>query len=131
MYYLPYLFEAVKAMLPQQAGLMSCTYLLSGSLTTIISGAAISKFGIYTPFMWAGSLIFVAGSTLFLTLSQDSSVAQLIVSQVLSGIGFGAATQIPFIAVQVVLSKEDIASGSKLPLTLIAIPRLTVPFQLL
>lgn len=118
-------------MLPQQAGLMSCTYLLSGSLTTILSGAAISKLGIYPPFMWAGSLLFVMGSTMFLTLTQDSSVAQLIASQVVSGIGFGAATQIPFIAVQVVLSKEDIASGSKLPLTLLAISRLTVSFQLL
>ena len=114
MYYLPYLFEAVREMLPQQAGLLSCAYLFSGSLSTLVSGAAITKYGIYAPFMWAGSLVFIAGSCTFLILGQNSSVGELIGSQVLSGVGFGAATQIPFLAVQVVLSKADIASGSKL-----------------
>jgi Na+/melibiose symporter-like transporter len=128
MYYLPYFFATVKGMLPLQVELMSCAYPLRASLTTIFSGAAISKFGVYEPFMWAGSLIFVASSAMFLTLRQDSSIVMLIGSQVLNGIGFGAATEIPFMAVQVVLSKEDIATGSMSQLTLLMIRVLMLRF---
>ena len=116
MYYLQYVFEVVREMLPQQAGLFSCAYLFSGSLSTLVSGAAITKYGFYAPLMWIGSLIFVAGSCTFLMLGRNSSIGELIGFQVLSGVGFGAATQIPFLAVQVVLDKAEIASGSKLPI---------------
>ena len=113
MYYLPYLFQTLKNMSPQETGLISCAYLSSGSLTTLAVGAAITYFGFYAPFMWVGSLIFVGGSSMFLLLKQNSSFGWLIGSQVFSGVGFGAATQIPFIAVQAVLDKEDTAAGSE------------------
>ncbi len=51
---------------------------------------------------------------MFLVLRLDSSIGELISSQVLSGVGFGAATQISFLGLQVILSKAEIASGTKL-----------------
>ncbi len=50
-YCLPYLFEAVKEMPQQQAGLLLCAYLFSRSLSTFVSGAAIRSYGIHAPFI--------------------------------------------------------------------------------
>ena len=47
------------------------------------------------------------------TLEVDSSDATWIGYQILAGAGAGACIQIPFIAVQVVLSEKDMPTGSK------------------
>ena len=129
MYYLPYFFVAVKEFMPGQTGLFSCAYLLSGSLTTFVVGAVITAIGCYTPFIWIGSVVFLASCPLYLLFHQTSSTAMLIGAQILSGVGFGSATQIPFIAVQVVLPKEDIAAGSEYLFQYISFCLLTMTYS--
>ena len=46
------------------------------------------------------------------TLEVNSGAGKWIGYQILAGIGAGAGVQIPFIAVQVVLSDKDMPSGS-------------------
>lgn len=54
---------------------------------------------------------FTIGSGVLYTLQVNSSAGRWIGYQVLAGFGAGASVQIPFISVQVVLSKKDMPSG--------------------
>jgi hypothetical protein len=56
--------------------------------------------------------VFAIGSGLLHTLQVDSSKAKWIGYQILAGGGSGAAIQLPFIAVQVVLSSKEVATGN-------------------
>jgi hypothetical protein len=59
--------------------------------------------------MWAGSLLYVAGSVLLYKLEAVSGPARYVGYQVLAGVGCGMSIQITFIAVQVVVSSQNMA----------------------
>jgi hypothetical protein len=77
-----------------------------------VVGGSITALGPYVPFTWIGSVIFVVGSGMIYTLKVNSGAGMWIGYQILAGAGAGACVQIPFIAVQVVLSKKDMPSGN-------------------
>lgn len=62
--------------------------------------------------MWAGVVVFAVGCGMLHTLKVDSSEGIWIGYQILAGAGAGACVQIPFIAVQVVLSEKDMPIGN-------------------
>ncbi len=111
-FYLPFYFQAVKGTTAEGSGIRSIPYLVSTTIASIVIGGLITTFGWYTPFMWFGAAIFTVGAGLLKTLQVDSSAAKWIGYQILTGIGAGAGIQIPFIAVQVVLSAKDMPTGS-------------------
>lgn len=84
------------------------------TIASIVIGGLITAFGWYTPFMWFGAAAFTVGAGLLKTLQVDSSAGKWIGYQILAGIGAGGGVQIPFIAVQVVLSAKDMPTGSTL-----------------
>lgn len=80
----------------------------------IVSGALISIIGYYVPFMWLGAALATVGSGLLFTLRVNSSSGILSAFQLITGLGLGICTQIPFNAVQYMLPKEDVTMGSAL-----------------
>lgn len=85
---------------------------MSTTIASIAVGASITAFGWYTPFMWVGAAVFTIGAGLLYSLQVSSYAGKWIGYQLLTGIGAGASVQIPFIAVQVVLSAKDMPTGS-------------------
>lgn len=61
-----------------------------------------------------GGAIFTIGAGMIYLLKVSSTASKWIGYQLLSGFGAGAGVQVPFIAVQVVLSEKDMATGSAL-----------------
>lgn len=59
-----------------------------------------------------GSAIFTVGAGMLYTLKVNSNTGKWVGYQLLSGFGAGAGVQIPFIAVQVVLSAKDMPTGN-------------------
>ena len=59
-----------------------------------------------------GGSIFTVGAGMLYTLTVTSTAGKWIGYQLLSGFGAGAGVQIPFIAVQVVLSSKDMPTGN-------------------
>ena len=113
-YFLPFYFQAVKSTSAEGSGIRTIPYLVSITLASIAIGGSITKFGWYTPFMWVGTAIFTVGAGLLYTLGVNSGAGKWIGYQILAGIGAGGSVQIPFVAVQVVLSPKEMPTGSKL-----------------
>jgi hypothetical protein len=111
-YYLPFYFQAVKGTTAEESGIRTIPYLVSITISSIVVGASVTAFGPYVPFTWAGSAIFAVGCGMIYNLKVDSSAGHWIGYQILAGFGAGACVQIPFIAVQVVLSKKDMPVGN-------------------
>ncbi|KAI9664422.1 MAG: hypothetical protein M1829_005815 [Trizodia sp. TS-e1964] len=111
-YFLPFYFQAVKGTTAEGSGIRSIPYLVSNTIASIIVGAFITAKGLYTPFMWVGTVIFTVGAGMLYTLSVDSDAGMWIGYQLIAGFGSGACIQIPFIAVQSVLNAKDIPSGN-------------------
>ncbi|KAL9136232.1 MAG: hypothetical protein Q9175_002560 [Cornicularia normoerica] len=113
-YYLPFYFQAVKGTTAEGSGIRILPYLVSVFTTALVTGTLITTFGYYVPFMSLGALVLTAGCALIHTLHLQSSEGQWFGYQVLTGIGFGMAFQIPYSAVQVVLPPDDLPVGNAL-----------------
>ena len=112
-YYLPFYFQAIKDTSAVGSGVRTIPYLVSITLASIVIGAFITVTGNYADFLWVGSLIYVAGCASISTLNVNSNTGKWLGFQLLSGIGAGAAVQVPFLAVQVALKPELSPVGSK------------------
>lgn len=113
-YYLPFYFQSVRGMSAIASGVRTIPYLASSSVVAVMVGGAISVCGYYAPFAWIGSAVFCIGAGMLTTLKLDSSPAEWIGYQVIAGAGAGSCIQIPLVAVQAVLSKEDLPVGSSI-----------------
>lgn len=113
-YYLPFYFQAVKGTTAEGSGVRILPYLVSVFTTALVTGTLITSFGYYVPFMTLGAVLLTAGCALIQTLHLQSSESQWFGYQVLTGIGFGMAFQIPYSAVQVVLPPDDLPVGNAL-----------------
>ena len=79
-------------------------------------GFITPKFGYYTPFAIVGSAIMSVGAGLLTTFQVNTGSGKWIGYQVVYGIGMGLCFQVPNLAVQTVLPKNDVPIGLALML---------------
>ena len=113
-YYLPLYFQAVKGTDATSSGIHNLPFLVTLLFAPMLSGALITAFGYYVPFMYVGSILATIGSGLLYTLQPDSSSSVLAGYQFLAGFGLGICNQIPFSAVQYILPADQMVLGSTL-----------------
>lgn len=112
-YYLPFYFQSVKGFSAHKSGIYNLPFVVTNSFFSFAGGIAISKTGIYVPYMWAGSAILCVGCGLLYTLNAGSGNAAIIGFQLIASAGYGLCVQVPFTAVQV-LPESDIPIGNGL-----------------
>lgn len=113
-YYIPFYFQAAKATTAEGSGVRFLPYLLPVFILAVVAGTFVTKFRRYAPLMGVGAAIMATGSGLLHTLTPNSTAVQWICYQIITGAGFGMGFQIPYTAVQVVLSEDDVPSGNAL-----------------
>ncbi|KAI9689892.1 MAG: hypothetical protein M1822_009774 [Bathelium mastoideum] len=113
-YYLPFYFQAAKGTSAQGSGVRILPYLITVFLTAIVAGTFMTFSRLYYPIMWFGAAVLTSGCTLIQTLRVTSGAGQWIGYQILCGIGFGMAFQVPYTIVQVVLEPNDVPTGNAL-----------------
>lgn len=86
--------------------------LIPQMISLIIVGAIVKQFGSYVPYMLVGELIAIGGQAMLTQLRPESSVAYWAASLVVAGLGTGMAMQLPFTAIALVLSDNDIPIGN-------------------
>lgn len=77
-------------------------------------GGVVKHYGHYVPYMLVGQVIAIGGQAMLTQLQPDTSTIFWAVSFVMTGLGTGMAQQLPYTAVAVVLSDEDIPVGNAL-----------------
>ena len=112
-FYLPTYFQSILNISPRVSGIYSIAYLLTSTIVSFVVGGIISFSGHFNPFMWVGSVILTAGAIALYTLGETSTVPQIIGFQLLTGVGFGMASQLPFLAVQALPNPQYVTTGSK------------------
>ena len=113
-YFLPFYFQSAKDLSAEASGLRIIPYLISITVTSIVTGAAVAALGVYHPFLWVGSAIYTIGSGLLYTLQVDTGAGKWIGYQILGGVGIGSTQQLSAIAIQAVLLPRDMPIGNAL-----------------
>ncbi|KAF2464430.1 MFS general substrate transporter [Lindgomyces ingoldianus] len=112
--YLPIWFQAIKDASAMKSGIDMIPLVLSVVVGSILSGGLVQRFGYYTPFMIMGSILMSIGAGLLTTWTANTGHSEWIGYQVILGLGVGFSMQHPNLAVQIVLPKEDVPSGTAL-----------------
>lgn len=87
--------------------MMTIPLVLAYVIASLISGAAVTRIGYYTPFFIASSLLMAVGAGLISTLAVESGPAQWIGFQVVYGVGLGLGADLPLVAAQTVLPLDQ------------------------
>ena len=113
-YYLPVWFQACRDKSALGSGVDMIPFLLGNSLFAILVGAFVSKVGYFKPPAILGSAIATIGSGLLTTLTVDTGSSKWIGYEVLTSVGLGMAVQQGYVAVQSVVSVQQLAVASAL-----------------
>ncbi|KAJ4300382.1 hypothetical protein N0V88_003056 [Collariella sp. IMI 366227] len=98
---LPTYFQTVHGATATLSGIYCMPMTVVSVLGIVITGFSITAWAHYVPFMWAGPLVYLAGSVLFHLLEPSSTRTQYLGYQAITGLGFGLAIHVSLIAVQV------------------------------
>lgn len=99
-YYLPLYFQVIDGVSAAMSGVRNLPLILAVTVSMIASGAFISKTGIVAPILIVGTALGVVCTGLLYTFDIGTEQAKWIGYQVIGGVAWGIASQIPIIAVQ-------------------------------
>lgn len=115
-YVLPICFQAMGDASPTMSGVYNLPLIIATTISMISSGAIISATGLAIPLQLLSAPIGLIATGLLCTLDADSGVGKWICFQLLGGLGWGLAFQIPIIMAQASADPEDISSATAMVL---------------
>ncbi|KAJ5286817.1 hypothetical protein N7478_002503 [Penicillium angulare] len=114
LYYLPIWFQAIKNVDAEKSGIMNLPLVLAMVVGGISAGVAVTKFGYYNPFLYAGVVLLSVGAGLIYTFTPITGHSKWIGYQFIYGLGLGFGFQQANVAVQTCLPPADVAVGASL-----------------
>jgi MFS transporter, DHA2 family, glioxin efflux transporter len=108
-YYLPIYFQSIGNVSPEMSGVRNLPLILTVTISMLASGAYISITGIVSPIIVIGAGIGTVCTGLLYTLNIGSGEREWIGYQIVGGVGWGIASQIPIITVQATATAADLA----------------------
>ncbi|KAF2235510.1 MFS general substrate transporter [Viridothelium virens] len=111
-FYIPFWYQSVQGVSAITSGVRLISFALPQIIGLIVTGALVTKVGHYVPFIIFGELVCITGTVLLTRLEIDTPTVQWAAYLVVVGLGMGIAMQLPYTAVQVVLSPDDIPVGN-------------------
>lgn len=115
-YYLPIYFQAIVGVSPTMSGVRNLPMILATSLSILASGAAISRAPVAPQIMVVATAVATVGTGLLYTFQLVTPAGKWIGYQVVGGIGYGFAFQIPIIAVQAGSELKDLPASTAIVL---------------
>lgn len=109
-YYLPIYFQSISGVSAMTSGVRNLPFIVAVSIFTVVSGSAITVWGLPAPFLVAGAIIGTIGAGLIYTFDISTSASKWIGYQILAGIGNGLGVQVPMIIAQANSAPADLAT---------------------
>lgn len=109
LYYLPIYFQSVDNASAQASGVRNLPLIVAVVISMLSSGAFISMTGIAAPVIVLGTALSTICTGLLYTLDVGTSDGKWIGYQIVGGVGWGIASQIPIITVQATAPATDLA----------------------
>jgi len=113
-YFLPLYFQAVKGASPLRSGLLILPITVVQACVSVAAGCSIRYTGRYLELIWIGMAGTCLGFGLFIRLGVNSSLAEIVLFQIVAGVGVGLVFQPPLIALQSLVAQEDVAVATAL-----------------
>ncbi|KAK5134375.1 hypothetical protein LTR08_006555 [Meristemomyces frigidus] len=111
-YYLPLYFQAIRGASPILSGVYLLPTALALAFSSIGTGVFIKKTGMFLPPMYVGMFFLTLGYGLFINFDAKTTLAKLIVFQIIAGLGIGPLFQSPIIALQAHINPRDIGTAT-------------------
>lgn len=111
-YFLPIYFQSVHNTSPIMSGVRNIPMIVAVTIGTISSGVLISATGNYQILLIGGAMLATIGSGLLYLLDTNSSTGEWIGYQIVAGLGWGLAFQVPMIAVQGTIDPKDLSTAT-------------------
>ncbi|KAI4121310.1 MAG: hypothetical protein LQ338_006441 [Usnochroma carphineum] len=108
-YYLPIYFQVIDNVSPEMSGVRNLPLILAVTISMLASGAYISTTGIAAPIIVVGTALGTVCLGLLYTLDIGTGEGKWIGYQIVGGVGWGIASQIPIITVQATAPAADLA----------------------
>lgn len=108
-YFLPIYFQAIDGVSPQASGIRNLPLIIAVTIAMIGAGGYISMSGVVAPIIVAGAAISMVSTGLFYTMGVGTSEGKWIGYQIIAGVGWGLAMQIPVMMVQATSSAAELA----------------------
>ena len=107
-YYLPIYFQVIDNVSPEISGVRNLPLILAVTVSMLAAGAYISVTGIVAPIIVAGTALGTLCTGLLYTLDIGTGKGKWIGYQIIGGVGWGIASQIPIITVQATAPAADL-----------------------
>lgn len=118
LYHLSIYFQSIDNISPIASGVRNIPLIIMFGIAPYSSGRAITKTGIATPYIAAGSVIVTIAAGLLFTLDIETSTGKWVGYQILAGFGYGLALQVLVGVAQAFAAPSDMA-----PMTAIIISK--------
>ncbi|QIW97246.1 hypothetical protein AMS68_002764 [Peltaster fructicola] len=113
-FYVPFFFQAALGQSPLLSGVYLIALAASLSLASVGTGLFISHTGDYKTPIIVGFILMSLGWGLFIDFDASSSLAKLILYQIVAGLGVGCNIQAPMIALQSGALPQDVGMATSL-----------------
>lgn len=111
-YFLPVYFQGVLLVSPQRSGVLLLPSVLIAAPAAILSGFALSHFGRYKPIHLLGYALMTLGTGLYIDYDAHSSLAKVVLYQMVAGFGGGILLTTFLPAVQGANPAKDLVPAS-------------------
>ncbi|KAI1170328.1 MFS general substrate transporter [Nemania sp. FL0916] len=111
-YFLPLYFQGVLRASSQRSGVLLLPTVLISVPASIIGGQLLTKFGKYKPLHFAGLALGTLASGLYVDLAADSSLAKIVIFQIIAASGGGVLLTAIVPAIQACHPQSDAAPAT-------------------
>jgi MFS family permease len=109
-YFLPIYFQAVTLASISRSGVLLLPTILIGVPAAIVSGQVLARFGKYKPIHIFGFAVATLASGLYINFDASSSLAKIVIYQIIAGIGGGCLLTTMLPPVQAANPPKDVAA---------------------
>ncbi|TVY80813.1 Efflux pump roqT [Lachnellula suecica] len=96
-YYIPFWFQVIKGLNPQQSGVRYLALAIPNFVGSLVCGGLASRFGYYNPYLFFGTAVLAVASGVISTWKINSGNAMINGVQVMAGLGISCVGQTPVI----------------------------------